>query len=259
MQKKNTTSRRQRTQKIVLTASSNALGFNEGDTVEVKPAAWKDGDLVAYETGTGRICAAYLFHSKGKNFAYFIKPSLQTSSRAMLNDFDVKRILGLVVRNEVPPAKAKKSGERVTYKSDMNWDYFGLHEGDRITIEKNGQAPIGKLILIEDKDEQQAPYLARVCSVSKATVRTTGDARVYHTDSPLGCVVGPVVEITHEGCDHTRIKKLRQTMAELQNADDAWSNATRCYEIEREIYDLEHPVEEEEEDDDFEWPEEIDG
>jgi hypothetical protein len=112
--------------------------------------------------------------------------------------------------------------------------------------------------LIYDEKEDDEVF-ARVCTVKDGIVRTTGDCDGDHTDSPLSFVVGSVVKLHHKDCAHAKIERLRQTHAQLQNADDAWSNVTRCYEIEREIYNLEHPVEDEDEDDDFEWPEEIDG
>jgi hypothetical protein len=73
----------------------------------------------------------------------------------------------------------------------------------------------------------------------------------------VSLVVGPVIEIDHEECTHSRIEALREKLAKLQDDDEHTLNLTKAFEVETEIYDLEHPILPKEESDSDEWPEVI--
>jgi hypothetical protein len=114
----------------------------------------------------------------------------------------------------------------------------------------------GQLILIREEEGTDDVVFARVCTITGDKVRTTGNERT-HYDQPLSLVVGPVVEVNHDDCAPTKIEALRKKIAKLETDRDAWANSTKIYELETEIYNLEHPPADEEEEEEFEWPEVI--
>lgn len=155
--------------------------------------------------------------------------------------------------NKKTEATPKKQGALSTHLACFNWPYFGVHIGDVLTVEDDGKASIGKLALL--CEEGGEPVFARVCSIKGDTVRSAGDGGESE-DSPLNLVVGTVVEIDHTNCNQTKADTLRKQILRLQNDDEAWANVTRIAELEAEIFNLEHPPEEEE-GEEFEWPEVI--
>jgi hypothetical protein len=260
----------------ITNGATNAGGIKEGDTVEYRPSAeFKDGDLVAFKDEAGDVHAAYLYHCNGKQYKYFSKTRHDTTKRKM--HYDLAEIFGICEPrqenaqqgNRLPASFRSPKGQvkREIVSAGFDWSYFGVHKGDELTVEESGEAPIGKLVYIHNpiKDEHS---FARVCDVyddpevgsSLRIALVTNDERAW-IDVPLFCVVGPVVKVNHENCTPTRINDLREQIARLKDEYDAICNTSRIAEIEKEIYDLEHPPEESapKDEDDFEWPDEIDG
>jgi hypothetical protein len=262
MQKENST----RPQKVTINYEYiNAGNIQSGDRVTYKPAdKFEDGEMVVLEGATGgRWRVAHLYNVQGgKRYRYYIKPYKNQNNREMLygGDGDSWIVLGVVAKvrsapqsGSTPKRRGGTQAKRSTRIAGFDWDYFGVHRDDVLIVEENGQAPIGKLILLKfaDKDDD---YFSRVCCVKGNTVRGGVGTGNPH-DEPLSLVIGPVVEKNHDNCVHTKIEDLREEIARLLSDHDAWSNVTRVYELETEIFNLEHLAVEDDEEDDFEWPE----
>jgi len=148
-----------------------------------------------------------------------------------------------------------KQKSRTRHRVIFDWPYFGVHKGDVLTVEATKDVKPGQLILIEDDEDESRRYFHRVCCTNGESVRVTNDTNKPH-DENLSLIIGKVVDISHEDCNHAKIKTLRAQIAKLQSDTDAWANTTQIYELEKEIYALENPPEEVEEDE-TEWPEVI--
>jgi hypothetical protein len=158
--------------------------------------------------------------------------------------------------NEQPKPEAGKKGKRTSYTAGFDWPYFGVHHNDDVIVEATGLAPIGKLVLTVRKDDPEALCFARVCAIKGNIVRLANkDGET--DDQPLSSIIGPAVEIRHDDCVQAKVKPLRGRLNKLLSDDDHTLNLTKAYEIEKEIFDLEYPLEVEEGGD--EWPEEIGG
>lgn len=134
---------------------------------------------------------------------------------------------------------------------------FGLFKGDTVYVVEDNTAPVGALIGIKGK-ETCAYYIARVCSNDARGIFVVdeNDERMMLDDECEYSTFGPVTKI--EKANAEKIAELKQRLAKLQEDDEHTLNITKCFEVEQEIFDLEHPLETEEEIDD-EWPEEIGG
>jgi hypothetical protein len=159
-------------------------------------------------------------------------------------------------RGEAKKPKAETTSLK-RYRAAFEWSLFGLHHGDSVTVNENGQAKPGQLILVRSTDgSYEDSYFTRCCLVTSDTVRVCAyDGESY--DRPASAIIGAAVKISHDDCNHTKAEALRAQIKKLQSDSDAWSNVTRVYELETEIFELEHPIEEEEDSAD-EWPEVID-
>ena len=242
------------------------IDLEDGDKVIVKVGApYRPGDVVLIECSryctegqqTPHYHAQYFYKLSGKKWQFRLNTWPHTGGKFYRAE-DEKIIIGLVVRatKKDPskisqPRQPKGAPERSVHRAGFDWPYFGVHKGDTLIVEENGQAPIGKLIYI--KEENGEGVFARVCMVRDGIVRTTGDDD--HIDTPLSRIIGPVVEIQHRGCVPAKVEALRRQIAKLESNADAWANSTKIYELETEIYNLEHPLKEEEESDSEEWPE----
>lgn len=161
-------------------------------------------------------------------------------------------------RAEKKREKRKMEGMRPSkanhnYGAGFNWPHFGVHYNDRLIVKETKKINPGQLIFIlyDDHKDGGDGYFTRACVVKDETVRVCDNGSEAY-DKPLSLVVGPVVEIRHDHCNHTKAEALRQRLREL--GDDI-TDSTEAFKIEREIYALEHPPEEDEEE--FEWPEVI--
>lgn len=233
-----------------------------GDTCIVKPGApYKDGDLVLIECEC-RISESLHYHAKvfnrlhGHKYSFCLSVYGKDGKRCLPSD--EKIIVGpiiKVIRKGEAKRPQKGQARRSTHLAGFDWTYFGVHKGDDLIVEESGLAPVGRLVLMRGDDGEK--YFARVCSVKDDTVRTCGDnsSMSESSDESLNNVVGPVVEIKHENCAQPRLTELRERLARLQEDDDHTLNITKIFEVEKEIFDLEHPPEEVDEEE--EWPDVI--
>jgi hypothetical protein len=153
------------------------------------------------------------------------------------------------------PKPAKKKLVKSTHVVGFDWPYYGVHQDDKLIVEEGATIKPGQLILIKEEEGTDDVAFARVCTITNGRVRTTGDLCTY-SDQPLSHVIGPVVEIQHDDCNQTKIKALRKRLAELQEDDEHTLNYTKCFEVEQQIYNLEHPPAEVKEEE-IDWPEVI--
>lgn len=142
-----------------------------------------------------------------------------------------------------------------TIEAAFDWPYFGIHRQDTLTVKEDGQIKVGKPALVQREDED-GYFLVRICSIKADAIRIASFCGDVDDIKPAD-VVGAVIEINHAECNQTKIEALRQRLSELQEDDEHTLNYTKCFEVEEQIYNLEHPPEEDEEDEDFEWPEVI--
>jgi hypothetical protein len=248
----NTRSPKERTITITDTRVDSAAEIKQGDTVKVRPGEWSDGDLVAFQLGPDRVTAAYLYRSKGKHYACFMKCSQTTASRTMLSA--MPKIYGVVIKEGLkdapPPKKTLKS-----YTAAFTWPYFGVHYGDEITVKEDGQAKIGQLVLMQaEKGGPDDTYFSRLCLLSDSTVRVAGKNDKEAIDHPRRCLVGATVLIDHTDCNETKIEALRKRLLKLQNDI---TDSTAAYQVEREIYELEQQDQIDDDESNDEWPEVI--
>jgi hypothetical protein len=153
--------------------------------------------------------------------------------------------IGEMVNKPTTAPSKKKTGRTLSLRhriSSFDWPYYGVHRGDRLTVEENAQAPTGKLVLFK-RTTKKGYFFSRVCLVKSDTVRICSTASdTQHSephDIPLANVIGPVTNIDHEDCVWTKITKLRRRIEELKDEYDAICNTSRIAELENEIYQLE--------------------
>lgn len=239
-------------------------GLAPGDRCLVKPDAdYKSGDLVIFK------CTCYAsrethYHARyfhkmpnGKKYSFRLHNWPRGGGGTRHTAEEESKIIGRVLKVRKGKKKAEQRKAHVeveSYEVVFAWPLYGLHSGDVVVVEENGQAKPGQLILVKPDDgSYEDSFFTRCCLVTSDTVRACGkDGEPY--DKPRSTLIGAVVNINHDDCDHTKIEALRKQIAKLQSDSDAWSNVTRVHELEREIFNLEHPAEKEEESED-EWPE----
>lgn len=271
MQKENSTTT-SRPRRFTITGSSwdnfylygkDNLEGEEGDTCIVRPGApYRSGDLVLVECsceGSEHYHAKIFTKLHGKKYSFSL--GRREGSGKYHFAGEEKIIIGPVLKviKKGQQAKAKKQakqGSRTERRTGFDWPYFGVHTGDVLTVEHTKDVKPGQLILIKEKEGESDSYFHRVCCVNGETVRVTNDGEPHN--EPLSLIVGKVVDISHDDCQQTKIEALRERLKKL--GDDI-TDSTEAFKIEREIYALEHPLEEEEEaeDGDDEWSDEIDG
>jgi SOS-response transcriptional repressor LexA len=237
--------RKRNRRKVTVKDTRNAEGISPGDVVTIIPGDdFTDGDLVAFQDYY-TVTVRYLYHCKGKTYAYFSKSCQRGANRTMHDKRDVK-ILGVVA--DQPKAKPAPKIEREEYNANFEWPAFGIHRNDTLIVEKGGTPEVNKIVLVRELDGRVV--FARVCMVkANGVIRAAGyrgDAENY----PPERVIGVAVKTRHDGCRMGEINALRAKLEKLRNEDEQWANVTRCFEIEKEIYDLERPLDEEEETDD---------
>jgi hypothetical protein len=141
----------------------------------------------------------------------------------------------------------------------FDWSLFGVHHGDTLLVNKNGQAAPGQLILVRSDDGSQE-YFARCCFVKDSVVRCANDEDFLEGDSydkDISTVVGAVVEVRHESCAPAKIKELRGKLNEIQNREDSYVYSEQIAGLEKEIFGLENPLPMVEDDSRDEWPDVI--
>jgi hypothetical protein len=278
MQKENSQQQRVKTRRYTITGGySNAHGFRngveavdieQGDIVSVKVGAgYTEGDVVLFECSRcytdkhSHYHAAYYRHCSGKKYAFTLGmfPSSRSGTQRHTEE-ERKQIIGVVVR-----VYKKTEPERTHRKTnfpiliDFDWPLFDLHKSDVLTVETTQKVRPGQLALVKYANYAHVTepvagqcWLARVCTVSDKSVRLAGGDN-EPDDYPISYIVGVVIDTKHLACAPTKIEALREKIASLQTSDDPISHTSKCYQLEKEIFDLEHPVEDEEEED-FEWP-----
>jgi hypothetical protein len=165
---------------------------------------------------------------------------------------------GVTKVEDAPEAKETKKAARLkTFTVILKYPYpaFGLYTGDIVTYNANRTASPGKLIGIHT---QNGSWFARVClNDERGIYIVEGDDERDWLANYSYKSFGLVVEIKR--ASQVNAEKVKALRAKLDKLDDGESclNMTRAYEIEREIYDLEHPKEEDETDSPDDWPEVI--
>jgi hypothetical protein len=230
--------------------------INDGDTVKVQAGApYKPGDIVAFECsrcGKGTYHAQH-YHRTGRATKYDFQLSIWESERSgkRYKDGEVNIIgpvvLGSVTKAEdAPQAKETKKAARLkTFTVALKYPYpaFGLYMGDIVTYNANGTASPGKFIGIHTKN---GSWFARVClNDERGIYIVEGNGERDWLANYNYKSFGLVVEIKRASqVNAEKVKALRAKLDELGDGDSCL-NMTRAYEIEREIYDLEHPKDEE--------------
>jgi hypothetical protein len=268
MQKENniTTSRPRRF--TVTGEYDNADLITQGDVCIVRPGApYQRGEMVLVECldncheghAESHYHAKYYFPLNGKKYTFRLSRRECYGSGTRHKAGEEKIIIGpvlKVVRKGQREEKAKSTSALKSYQVLFSWSLYGIHHGDSVTVNENGQAKPGQLILVTPKDgNYEDSFFTRCCLVTSDTVRVEGgDDGPY--DKPASSIIGAVVQISHDNCNHTKAEALRER---LRNLGDDITDSTEAFKIEREIYDLEHPIEEEAEADtgSDEWPEVI--
>jgi hypothetical protein len=245
---------------------SNADDLKPGDVCIVRPGApYSHGNLVLIECS--QYCATdqttphyhaqrFISIVNGKKYKFRLA-RWRSGGGKMYREGEEKIIIGPVLRVARRGAKAEKAKSTETlkrYRAVFEWSLFGIHYGDRVIVNENRQAKLGQLILVKpDSGSYKDSYFARCCLVTSDTVRICGQFSEPR-DRPASAIVGAAVELDHADCNHTRIEALRDR---LRNMGDDITDSTEAFKIKREIYELEHPIEEEEDSDSDEWPEVI--
>jgi hypothetical protein len=155
-------------------------------------------------------------------------------------------------------AKEKERAARWRVKLTSDCDAnLGLYCGDVLIVNPNGEAPLGKIIGLKAPDDGLV-WFARVCINNERGVYlfAPSDGRdewgwlVEYDYSAFG----PVIEIKRASeVNAEKIAELKKRIEKIRRNDwDSICDTTRQYELERELYALENPIGDEEEDD---WPE----
>jgi hypothetical protein len=238
-----------------------APGYKFGDEVRVHEGAdWTDGDLVAAEA-FGDVFVIYLYRTSktAKAFRYYGKMSRDSKRRSMF--YEGLKILGPVVGTKAiaapPSRKAKeKKSYFTTYAVTLRYPYpaFGLYVGDVLTYTANGTAAPGKFIGIKTETES---WFARCCLNDERGIYILhGDGeRDWLADYEYNSF-GLVIEIKR--ASEVNAEKINALRERLQRLGGDITDSTEAFKIEREIYALEHPKEEDETPDPGDdWPEAI--
>ena len=245
---------------------NSEMTISPGDVCIVRPGApYENGDIVLIT------CHCYVssrkhYHAKfyklcyGKKWKFRLTTYKDARGGTYYREGEESIIIGPVECTIKKGEKAKRDeqpkqpkGEIVAVKSGFDWPLFGLHKYDVLGFERHRKLQPGSLIAIHDSEDSNAYMFARVCLVEGDTVRIC-NAIDEHYDIPASRIVGPAVgEIDHSECVQSKVEALRAKIEKLESDRDPWANTTRIAELEKQIYDLEHPVEEEEEEE-FEWP-----
>jgi hypothetical protein len=237
-----------------------AHSIKDGDRFKVrKGVTIKDGEIVAYECPncpTGTIHARYYFRcgqSAKHDFRLATRDKYGSGDR--FKDSDGINVIGPIILDnkegakEKPEAKGKPKTQ--THYSGFEWSFYGIHDGDTITVAVTKDIKPGQLVLVRFKGAKSDDdsFFSRVCLVHQKTVRLvseTSNIEAEQFERPLSRVVGPVVKVEHgEGCAQKKIDALKDRIKEVRRNDwDSICDTTRLFELERELYALEHPKDE---------------
>lgn len=230
--------------------------FQSGDFVAVRTSYYKENNIHAGVIhATGR---------KAKKYQYTLKLGFRTIrlTTEMLTDGTVE-ILGPITDVQ------KKPCEHRTFESLVDWPQFGVKAGDEITIRCAGRGDYRKLCAYEYRGET---FIAEF----KGDIGIFGfaDSEGSYYKMPLEFVkmIGYAVSVTPQErtgktkqtthrktqskkpTDRERdLAELRSRLQQLIASDDDDTTQTARFRLEREIYDLEHKLDEDE------WPEVIGG
>jgi hypothetical protein len=275
-EKENSVKRRQTTKRFTVTGcyenarvyGEDQISIDDGDTCAVNVGAThQDGDLVliecsefcASEQTTPHYHALYYCLCTGKKYKFRLSRYNRLHAARggkLCVEGDERIIVGPVVK--VIKKGKTPTGKTTDLTAGFDWSYFGIHRGDTLMVKHTQDVKIGQLIL--EKDEQAASGISfsRVSNIQGDTLTTAGDVDLQ--TSARGSihrsrVIGYVVEIKHEDCRVAKIKALRERLERLGKEDDQIIRCSERFRIETEIYNLEHPLAEEETSE--EWPEVI--
>jgi hypothetical protein len=268
MQKENNTTTNRPRRFTVTGEFDNADLITHGDVCIVRPGApCQRGDSVLVECldncheahAESHYHAKYYFPLNGKKYTFRLSRRECYGSGTHHKAGEEKIIIGpvlKVVRKGQRVEKAKSTKALKSYSCGFEWLLFGLHYDDTVMVNENGQAKPGQLILVTPDDgSYEDSFFTRCCLVTSDTVRVCNpDCEPY--DKPASKIIGAVVSISHEDCNHTKAEALRER---LRNLGDDITDSTEAFKIEREIYDLEHQPEVKADTNSDEWPDEIDG
>jgi hypothetical protein len=246
----------------------NADQITHGDVCIVRPgASYATGDLVLFECS--RNCATLQttphYHAQrfylinGKKYKFRLTRWNENGGH-LYREGEEKNIVGPVLKivrkgKREEAEKQAKQESRTNHSAGFDWPYFGVHKGDTLIVEGTQDVKPGQLILHRQEDGEEV--FTRVCRIKDGRIYHSGDKSYETLDDPLDAVIGHVVLIQHDNCTHTKIEALRAKLAVLLNDDEHTLNLTKAFEVEKEIYNLEHPIEEEEDTNSDEWPEVI--
>jgi hypothetical protein len=158
-------------------------------------------------------------------------------------------------------AAEQKQGAATTQREkDKTWHVdiisglpgFGVNRGDVLKVAEGGAWEIGDFVCVEDPNGRVSTL--RVCDRDdrKGTVHLVSHKDEYRTIKQ-GQVWGVVVKHIRRHADE--IEKLKKRLDRIDRDDI--TDSTARYQVEREIYNLEHPQDEVL--DTWEWPDEVDG
>jgi hypothetical protein len=241
--------------------------IKDGDTVQVqKGAPYKHGDIVAYECPR---CSSGTYHAR---FYYRCVPSAKSDFRLTtwrkarggdrFKDGEVN-IIGPVILADATKTKTateKPSASRVQafrVVLDYSMRSLSLHKGDCVIYTPNDTpASIGKLIGVHC--DGVGSWFARVCLSDERGIYIVDgeDERGWLNTEYDYSAFGPVIEIKRASeVNAEKIAELRERLERVRrNDDDSICDTSRIFELERELYALENPIEDEDGDD---WPEVI--
>lgn len=239
--------------------------LRDGVAVKIDDSGlYKHGDLVAYECQHESCCPEGSYHAgyyrrvNGKKWDFRLARHHNHPTGRLYKDGEVN-IIGRVV--EVVDKKTKRGkGEAVSLLWNVTIAHglpaFGLFKGDEVYVQANNTAPVGKIIGIKGSSSGLI-WFARVCSNDKRGIFIVDheDDRGMLDDYNYS-EFGPVIKI--EKANAENIAELKKRIEKVRRDDnDSICNTTRLFEMERELYELERPLEEEDGSD--EWPEVIGG
>jgi hypothetical protein len=243
--------------------SDNANEIKEGDQFTIRPGEdFKDGELVAFKrySDIDEISVAYLYRCKGKQWAYYGKYRVDINSRTMYDGHNIQ-ILGPVVdalnskpETVKPEAKRRSRSESLCVVMDMVCPALGLYKGDEIVFRLDDTAPVGKFIGVYCGQKIGA-WFARVCLNDERGIYLLlrSGKRNWLAEYEYKSF-GPVVKIERASeANAKKIAALKERLEKIRRNDwDSICDTTRLYDLERELYALENPIEEEDD-----WPEVI--
>lgn len=242
--------------------------IESGDTCVVNPdAPYRDGDLVlancsARCTGAPdapHYHAQYYRVCRGQKYKFRLNEWPNRQGGRRFKDGQESIIVGKVIN--VIKAKANKNAKPSAAPSGKLYVRVGYYlgfdatvqEGSQLVIELGRAANIGDIIGVckgrFNPEGNNVINVYRVVGGDSKTVRAVDQADNYLTIGRQS-ILGSVVEIQRKNADE--IAALRERLAWI-NEDDITDSTARLA-LERQIYNLEHPPEEE---DDFDWPDEI--